>query len=302
VRCDTVNSDSPSLGIATLWFCAAALAFLSLSARDSDGSQRADRATLAFDVVSIKPRTSDLALPFPRWTPEGGLAVRGVTIAFLVSLAFPEVRLADIVGLPRWTTSQHYDIQATAANVSPKNREERAAMLRALLRNRFDFAFHWEDRKSDVFHLTIARSDRRLGSQMRPVDIDCAAQDGVANADVNGTGARNSAGKTPDHSVPPSSCEFRLLWGNWEGDTTMSDLVAVIRRYATRDVIDRTGLGGYYRVKLIFDPGIELGIEGDRAGLGLSTALREQLGLRLRTAQVVRPVLIVDRLNMPSEN
>ena len=85
-----------------------------------------------------------------------------------------------------------------------------------------------------------------------------------------------------------------------------------------RTVIDKTGMKGYYAFKLEWTPepneyGPEaLGLPPDTAsnpppesgnvGPTIFTALREQLGLRLKSQKGPVEVLIIDRVAKPSEN
>ena len=85
-----------------------------------------------------------------------------------------------------------------------------------------------------------------------------------------------------------------------------------------RVVIDKTGLKGEYAFKLAWTPAPnEYGPEAlglppgtgnspptDGANLGPSifTALREQLGLRLKSQKGAVDVIVVDRIERPSEN
>jgi uncharacterized protein (TIGR03435 family) len=47
--------------------------------------------------------------------------------------------------------------------------------LRALLAERFALRTRTEQRPTDVYALTIARNDKRLGQQIRPSTINCEA-------------------------------------------------------------------------------------------------------------------------------
>jgi uncharacterized protein (TIGR03435 family) len=93
-----------------------------------------------------------------------------------------------------------------------------------------------------------------------------------------------------------------------EGDTTMANLAGLLRGLGgvDRPVVDKTGLTGSYRIKLEFD--LTLGQRGPSvspSSVGLPTvftALQEQLGLKLASSTATRDVLVVDRLERPSEN
>ena len=67
-------------------------------------------------------------------------------------------------------------------------------------------------------------------------------------------------------------------------------------------IVDRTGLTGRYDLDLEFDSEMDgLGPAPPEApGSSLSTALQEQLGLRLQRQRSPMTVLVVDRVEMPT--
>jgi uncharacterized protein (TIGR03435 family) len=91
-----------------------------------------------------------------------------------------------------------------------------------------------------------------------------------------------------------------------EGETTLANLAGTLRMATGRFVVDKTGLAGSYRIAMTFD------ISAARRGLdavappdaapSVFTAIREDLGLKLESSRAERPVLVIDRLERPSEN
>ena len=70
-----------------------------------------------------------------------------------------------ISGGPAWTDSDRYDILASTPgdvqpNVLQPNLDEQMAMLRKLLTDRFQLAFHREEKELPVFAITGQRADR----------------------------------------------------------------------------------------------------------------------------------------------
>ena len=87
------------------------------------------------------------------------------------------------------------------------------------------------------------------------------------------------------------------------GVTTIAALVPSLRARLGREVVDRTGLYGSYRVRLIFDEmASRLGLPLPDGGPTLLTAIREQLGLRLRSSRAEQNTLVVDRIEHPTAN
>lgn len=69
-------------------------------------------------------------------------------------------------------------------------------------------------------------------------------------------------------------------------------------------VVDKTGLSGSYRVRLSYDQFAyrpEAALPPD-AGPALLTAVRQQLGLRLRPSRAEQDTLVVDRIGRPTDN
>ena len=78
-----------------------------------------------------------------------------------------------MIGLPDWARTARYDISATASVTRP-TADDRMAMLRAMLADRFKLAAHVEKREVPVYDLVLARSDGRLGPGIQATATDCA--------------------------------------------------------------------------------------------------------------------------------
>lgn len=256
-----------------------------------------------FDVVSIKPNTAGGSGNTDR--PDGGLTMINVQVTNLLSRAY---RL-DVAGLPDWATKERFDVIATA-NRKGATREERDAMLRAMLADRFKLLAHVEDREYDTYDLVLAREDGRLGPGLKRVDADCAAVQAERDAAMN---AALAAGLPPPPLPRPGAtgplppCFLRTYFGVMDGQVTL-DTLATALRFLTfpRQVVNTTGLSGSYEIRMEFDPRpIQSGPELTPAPDGkpsLLTALQEQLGLKLVPSRTARPTLVVDRVERPTEN
>ena len=53
-------------------------------------------------------------------------------------------------------------------------------MLRTLLADRFKLVMHKETKELPIFELVLARQDGKLGPQLRPAAVDCAARAAAA--------------------------------------------------------------------------------------------------------------------------
>jgi uncharacterized protein (TIGR03435 family) len=266
-----------------------------------------------FDVVSIKRNTSNaLGSNGSSERPDGSFTLLNMPIMTLVGRAqFPAIPPIDMAGLPEWARSERYDVSTTSPLGRPATPEERAAMLRHMLVERVKLVTHVETREMPVYDLVLARSDGRLGPGIKPSEIDCVAK---AAADRAAAEAAQAAGtppprpSIPDMNAPPPICGPIRVTNGMEGDTTMENLARLLRGVggAGRPVIDKTGLPGSYRIKLEFDRSAgQTGpsISPSAAALPtVFTALQEQAGLKLESSKTEREVLVIDRLERPTEN
>lgn len=281
-----------------------------------------------FDVVSIKPsapiQLGSFRGPTFNGRPDGGFTMTHVAVGLLVMQAYPipGAALAEIVGLPEWTTKELFDVSATSS-LTRATRDDRIAMMRAMLADRFKLVAHIEQRPQQVFELVVARADRRLGKGLTPIETDCAAQAAVRREAQEAAlyEGRQATFQRPDFTKPPPPCEFRSVTpppiGNpggpphipatrLEGEAAIADLAPALRMFAGRTVVDKTGLTGSYRFAMDFDsmaarrpPDV---VAPPESGPSLFTALQEQLGLKLQPATASRDTLVVDRIERPSEN
>ena len=85
----------------------------------------------------------------------------------------------------------------------------------------------------------------------------------------------------------------------------MENLARFLRSSAGRAVVDKTGLKGSYRIKVMYDrvfggaPDI---VPSADAPPSVFTALPAHLGLKLEASTADPEVLVIDRLERPSKN
>jgi uncharacterized protein (TIGR03435 family) len=212
-----------------------------------------------------------------------------------------------MVGLPRWALSETYDVSATSS-LATATVDDRAAMMRAMLAERFKLVTHFEQREQPVYDLVLARGDGKLGAGLVAIDTDCASQIAAMRSAPTPVGPD----VIPDFNAPPPPCTLRTVRGRtdpsdrMEGETTIAGLAGFLRIAAGRFVVDKTGLTGSYRVRMTFDmlatrrpPQVT---PPPDAAPDVFTAIREQLGLKLEASTAARDTLIIDRFERPSEN
>jgi len=265
-----------------------------------------------FDVVSIKRNTTTgpggrpVSGP-PIELPNGNIRLTGVLAGFLLIRAYPTTAGSDIIGLPDWARREFYDVNATST-LSTATPDERAAMLRAMLVDRFKLVAHVEKREQSVLALVLARKDGKLGTGLRKIDTDCEAKRAAdrAAAEAAGNPLPPFRPTGPDAVPPPCmlvSVGDRAGVTRVRGEGTMDDFGGLMRLPMRAQVIDRTGLSGSYSFEMTYQM-VSLSVGPDASpgtGPDVATALNE-LGLKLESTKIERDTLIVDHLERPSEN
>jgi len=264
-------------------FAAATVAATVVSSQTPSRPRSANGPT--FDVISIRPHPEDGPVSNVVYQrPDGGFSLTALPASHLIIRAYALDFGDDIVGLPEWAKSERYDVSATSS-LSQATTDERLGMWRAMLVDRFRLVAHLEKRIRPAYDLVRARRDGRLGPGLTRVALACEAEPCAMRVEPHG------------------SSRFGLLLA---GETTLAALATQLRATVQRPVVDKTGLHGRYRVRLIYDDmASRLGLEAASwpdLGPSLSTAVREQLGLRLRSSTAAQDTLVVDHIERPTEN
>ena len=250
-----------------------------------------------FDVVSIKRSAPDAVGGSMRTLPDGTSIMANVRVQQFITGAAP-VPVREVIGLPEWATTERYDVTAKPpAGSTPQQRSE---MWRTFFAERMRLVAHVEERERDTFALVLARSDGRLGPQLKPSTLDCSPK---------------PPGTPPAPPPPPPASESDYLnfcggrFGNGtivSGSTTMDSLVLSFSGLAGRQVFNRTGLKGNYALTLKHSPPRTPGTSPDAPlpddAPDFFTALQEQLGLKLQAEKSLVPVFVIDRIERPTEN
>ena len=259
----------------------------------------------AFDVVSIK-LSREASRPSISERPDGGLILTNYPLAALIARAYPPAIPLDMIGLPSWTLSEKYDVKTTSTIPSP-TAEERKAMLRAMLADRFKLVVHFEERDQPAFDLVLAHRDGKLGPGLKRSEVECVPPAKPAANEGRGAEAASPmpARLQPNGSAP--MCRVQMAGPRMEGDVTMAALASLLRQASGRYVVDKTGLAGSYHITMEFDrAAMNAGQDPQQAPPdappSVFTAVQEQLGLRLVSSRAKRETLVIDRVERPTEN
>lgn len=248
---------------------------------------------LRFDVASIKLLPELETKPAPVASPDR-LYLRNVRLTGLVSHA-AELPLDRVVGGPAWARTDRWEVSAKARGAASE--AEKRRMLMALLEERFSLKIRREFRSMPVFELVLARADRRLGPGLRVASGGCRPfHDGQRGAmsgprDANGVpdcinSQLNFAGRTVVRLNDVTIASFAL-----------KNLEPVMRQ----PVIDKTGLTGDFDIAFDFVRPGPANLTARRGDVPeLPTALREELGLRLRQSKAEVEVVVIDSAEQPT--
>jgi uncharacterized protein (TIGR03435 family) len=179
-------------------------------------------------------------------------------------------------------------------------------MVQRLLADRFKLQLQQERKRLDVYELVLARTDGQLGKQML---------DRTAECESGATPAR-SGGEARAEPLTLLPCGSSKLGAGLmlSGGIAMSGFTQTLTNLVGRGVLDKTGLPGIWALQLKFAPLQPVGVgattspdaaapastDPDRPSI--FTALREQLGLELRSAREPVDVLVVAEVSEPTPN
>jgi uncharacterized protein (TIGR03435 family) len=267
----------------------------------SFGAQAPPDAT--FEVASVRPNKSGDGRVMLGIQPGGRLNATNVPLRMLIRQAF-NVQEFQIVGGPDWLGSDRFDVVAKAPE-GEFNAELMRPMLQALLVERFKLGFHRESREMPIYALVKARADGKLGPNITPSAVDCAAV--VRGRRGGGSPARPQPGEKME-------CGFMIGFGRMNvGGMGMANLAQALSPQVGRIVLDKTELTGNYDFELTYSPeGLGSGFPGggppllngapppaDPNAPTVFTALQEQLGLKLDSQRGPVEVVVIDRVEQP---
>jgi uncharacterized protein (TIGR03435 family) len=207
--------------------------------------------------------------------------------------------------LPKWVTIDNFEIRAKAEGKPTKN--QMRLMMQSLLADRFKLAIHFETQQVAVLDL-IPDKPGKTGPSLRP-HSEGPPCESVA-APLANTPAEKSVVFPPVCNVfmAYSLANHDMLLG--ARNTTIKQLADTLSSVGNlgRPVVDHTGLSGS------FDFTIEWARESNRPGQSgpdarldsqaptFLEALKDQLGLKLKSAKEPLNVLVIDHIERPSEN
>lgn len=255
-----------------------------------------------FDVADIKPTdpSSMMGMISMRMQPGGRFVASGMPLSFLVQRAFPGLSSDQIIGIQGAAGSGRFDINAkTSPSVGTSPDEETmGALVLSLLKERFGFKYHTEERPLPAYSLTAVKPKMKKADPASRTH--CVRSSGPA-------------GSPPGTSV--MTCQ----------NVTMAQFTEQLRGIAQGlnvQPVDATGLEGTWdfvltwnqRAGMSVGPAVARPVEGGpandaltapdpTAGYTVFEAVDKQLGLKLDMQKRPLPVIVIDHLDQkPTDN
>ena len=245
------------------------------------------KAKPEFEVATIKPSDSNR----PGWglgvNRSGVFTTRNTNLSDLIKFAY-SVHAKQIVGAPSWADSEKFDLTAKPDTPGMPHVDQMRAMLQKLLADRFSLAFHNEKKELSAYAITVAKGGEKLKKEENaPVPAP-----GFGGLPQRGFNVRNA---------------------------TIAEFAAVMQaQFMEQPVVDQTGLGDTrysFILKWTPDPSQNAGFGAGPvppnpqppapdpdAPPDLFAAMTQQLGLQMKTTKTLIDVMVIDKVQRPSEN
>lgn len=263
------------------------------------GQKTSAGTTPAYDEVSIHPANPDRRMMWTSILPDR-FSSTGISLKSLIRYAYNIKTEDQISGIVGPVGSARFDIEAkldenTATGLKKLEDEDatsqRRLMMQSMLADRFKLKVHFEPKEIPIYALVVAKG----GFKLKEADPNNTYSNGI---------------KGPDglsHAGMIAISNSRITGQG----ISMSSLAANVAGQVQRIVEDKTGLTGKYDVALHWLPEDNQAapLEGQAeaaaptdTGISIFTALQEQLGLKLESRRETVDTIVVDHVEMPSEN
>ena len=263
-----------------LWVAAPVAPLYAQSAAEPMRAMAAD-ARPGFEVLKVKPTN-------PEETGKK-LTVRGrhvlavnMNLDDLLLFAY-DLNPKQLIGLPKWAGDVGFDLDGVPDSEGRPNTRQLKLLIQEALADRFKLTFHHGQQPLSVFALRVAKGGPKLTETTHP------ATD-LAGFNIGDPGVVTVTNET------------------------MKDFCAGLQNAVLdKPVVDQTGLTARYDFRLKWTPDeSQFAVFGPRASTqptddpsappSLSTAMQEQIGLRLESVRAQADVFIVDHVERPTAN
>jgi uncharacterized protein (TIGR03435 family) len=262
---------------ASITFLALVLSVVAIAQQPSE--------TAAFEVATIRANTSGPGPAGALMLLAGGRVVaQNMPMRELIRAAYA-LEDSQLEGGQPWMRSERFDVEARAGR--DITIEIARALVRRLLAERFGLIAHTESRQLPIYELVRVRSDRPIGRNLRPSGADCAPV-------TLPTGIPPAPPPPAGGGTPIGIGGFQCPTGLLPGHLSLRNIeMTAFAGLLWRRVIQLNGRPASD------NPSLPAQIAGAPS---IFTAVQEQLGLRLASARGAVDVLVIDRIDRPTEN
>jgi bla regulator protein blaR1 len=232
------------------------------------------------------------------YSPTAGFKATNTTLQALIQEAYG-VQANQIAGAPDWTKTAEFDLEIgpnddksapSGSSIGQSLEQTRARnqrLLQAALAERFQLKLHRETRDLSSYALVVADD----GPKLQPAKAAGSYPDAVTGP-KGGPLEKSIRMKLDGNQVGMDARGFSAV-----------DLAAQLSRQLGIAVTDKTGLTGNYDFRLNWksDASATPNENADVAPASLSTAIQEQLGLKLEQQKGPMQVLVIDHAERPAE-
>jgi uncharacterized protein (TIGR03435 family) len=237
-----------------------------------------------FEVATIKP--SDPTRP--GWgigiNPSGMINTRNTTLADLIKFCY-DLHPKQVVNAPAWFDTDKFDVSAKPDTPGMASLPQMKAMMQQLIVDRFGLKFHNDQRELQAYAITVTKGGEKIKKEE------------TAKLPIPGFGG-----------LPQRGFNIR--------NATIAEFASVMQaQFMDLPVVDQTGLGDTrysFVLKFTPDPGMhpfggatppgQPPVPDADAPPDLYAAMEQQLGLRMQKTRAGVPVMVIDKVEKPSEN
>ena len=236
-------------------------------------------ANPVFEVATIKPHDPNGRGFSLLVGPGGGLTTTGTSLSDLIVFAYG-IHTRQIINGPAWLESERFDITAKPDQEGMPSQPQLRTEMQKLLAERFQLTFHHDKKELSVYAISPGKGEPKLTKN-------------------------DSGGSLPTFGVGIGNMRLR--------NASMADFAGLLQaQVLERPVVDQTGLKDKYDFTIKWTPDAsQFGGRGANAPPppentdappDLFTAFQQQLGLKLESTKAPVDVLVLDKVEKPSEN
>jgi uncharacterized protein (TIGR03435 family) len=244
-----------------------------------------EKAKPQFEVATIKPSDPNRRGWGINLDRSGQLHTLNTNLSDLIKFAY-DLHPKQVIGAPAWVDSEKFDVLAKPDLPGLPSVDQMKIMMRKLIEDRFSLKFHHDKKELSVYAITVAKG----GEKIKKDDTTTVPIPGFFGRPQSGFNVHNA---------------------------TIAEFASVMQaQFMEQPVVDQTGLGDTrydFVLKFTPDPSQSTGFGGQPAAgpapvpdadapPDLFLAMQQQLGLKMGTTKAPVDVMVIDKIDKPSEN